>query len=107
MTNLVKMQYKVQNPPISPKLSRIVKEATLGESLTLAIKLAADQIAKLSSLLRKSRSMTAMTQRKIQAEALVMNDLPSSLIKIDQKAPKMKGYPIARCSRNAVKTRTI
>ena len=46
MISLVKMLYKVQNPLISHKLSKIVKEVTVEENLTLAIKPVADQIAK-------------------------------------------------------------
>ena len=107
-TNLVKMLYKVQNPRISLKQSRIVKEVNQPESLISAFKIVAGLIGKLNSLLRKSRSTTATILRKIQAVAPpAMRDRLSSPIKIDQKALKKKtGRKINRCSRNAAKTRT-
>ena len=102
------MLYKLLNPPISHKQSRIVIKVNQLESLISAFKIIlADLIGKLNSLLRKSRSTTATTLKKIQAEALAKRDRPSSPIKIDQKALKKKtGKKINRCSRNAVKNRT-
>ena len=108
MTSQVKMQYKVQNPRISLKRSRIAIEVTLRESLTSAMKVAVDLIGKWNSLPRKSRSTTATTQRKIQAGATAIKGLPSSLTKINQKALRKKiGTKINRCSRSAAKPRTI
>ena len=102
------MLYKLLNPPISHKQSRIVIKVNQLESLISAFKIIlADLIGKLNSLLRKSRSTTATTLRKIQAVAPpAMRDRLSSPIKIDQKALKKKtGKKINRCSRNAAKTR--
>ena len=71
------------------------------------MKVIADLIGKLNSLLRKSRSTTATIPKKIQTEASAKKDPTSSPTKIDQIALKKIGKKINRCSQNAIKTRII